>query len=586
MNNNKYQWGIGIEHEMHLFHIPKLNKQNIKDIIVFDSESAIRRIIRNYEKKKIILSKSDYLFLKTIPFELSGRVCNGIKIVDKIPIKMPELITAYPFCSLNRQRTKRAIEDINEFKKKLIKLLKKDDITKKLIREYGDLNEYPYGMSRYIKYGKIKDDKYDFKKNKSKNEDKLYTDYTGSYHITLTIPYTDKTTDKEFIEMHKNFCNQLQWIEPLLLIGFFSGDEYAPGSKNNRVRGSFRIMNLGWGNMGASDIRLFDEGIGRYAKTELFWREKFKLYETDKLKPCIKPSAYARKEGGITSYGTDFRTFGDNKKGERVSGFGMKKPNGIEIRIFDNFDSIKLYNLLYLLFLLIENSMNTKTIGYVYENKHWIKQIQETMKFGYTSNISKKYIELINEKLNLNIKLEENINAYNCLFKTLYKKNNRGKYFKMLFQVNKNIIDLNNFGYKYFFMNINQKSWELAFLIKLNRNSKLLTKFNQLLKIMEYLNKINYEKIQDLIIITLGKYWENDIDNILIFLKENHFISYKNLKFKKNLIKVEKYRKMELFEENINIFIIDVLETRSIRNETIKLINNNFNSLKNNIENK
>ena len=553
MDTKKYTWGIGIEHEMHLFHIPNI-KNKMTDIIVFDSESAINRILKDYLKNKINLTKSEYDFLKSIPFELSGRICNGKKIIDKIPIKMPELITSYPFCTVDRYRTKRAIEDIFEYKKKLIKILNKDELTKNLVKEYGRLDEYPYGMSRYIKYGTIKNNKYVFKKDQKK-EDKLFVDYTGSYHVTLTLPYTKNMKNKDFIDMHKNFCNQFQWIEPLLLIAFFSGDDYAPGSTKDRVRGSYRMMNVGWGNIAGSDVRLFDEGIGRYAKTKIYWREKFLLHETKNLKPCIKPSPYAKKEGGITSYGTDLRTFGDNEKGIRVSGFPMKKPNGIEIRIFDNFESKNLYSLLMLLFCLIQNSMTTKTSTYVYENKIWINQMQDIMRYGYTSKINHKYIKLLEDKLNIKIKIEENLNIYCCLFKALFNKNKNGFYFKLLSSVDNYSMNLQIFKAKTFFMNINQKSWELSFLIKLNRNDKLLEKMNQFLKILDYLNKINYEKIQDLILITLGDNWKNDIDNILIFLKSLKWISYKNINFKKNLIRVNKNKKLEFNDNNIKKII-------------------------------
>ena len=44
------------------------------------------------------------------------------------------------------------------------------------------------------------------------------------------------------------------------------------------------------------------------------------------------------------------------------------------------------------------------------------------MKYGYSYSIDKKYIQLINKNLNINIILEENINIYNCLIKALYKK--------------------------------------------------------------------------------------------------------------------------------------------------------------------
>lgn len=546
MNKKSFKWGIGIEHEVHLFHMPIFKNEIIDHLIVYDVESGVNRLLDDYSKKKVNLSKSDLNFLKNIPFELSGRMCNGKKIINKIPIKMPELITSYPFCFVDRFRTIKALDDIFNFKNKLIKLLKKDKLTKELIKEYGDLDEHPYGMSRYIKYGTIKNGKYNFKQD-NKKKDILYTDYTGSYHVTLTLPYTEETTDKEFIEMHKNFCNQLQWIEPFLLIGFFSGDEYAPGSKYDRVRGSFRMMNVGWGNIAGSDVRLFDKGIGRYAKTKIYWREKFLLHETDKLKPCIKPSPYAKKEGGITSYGTDLRTFGDNEKGIRVSGYPMKKPNGIEIRIFDNFDSKYIRSLMLLLFLLIENSMSTVTKDYVYENKEWIANMQNIMRYGYTAKINKSFINLINKKLKINIIQYENINIYNCLLKALYKKNKNKFYYNLLsdyydskgkekFMVSKDV------PIEYYYIKINEDSWVLGFLFKLIKYPNTLNKFNQLLKIIIYLQKISYEKMSELILITLGNNWKYDIDNILMFLKQTRFINYKNINFKKNNITVNEER--------------------------------------------
>ena len=568
MDKTKYKWGIGIEHELHLFHIPD-NLEKIEHFIIYDSESAVNRILSNYEKKNLYLNKSDYNFLKSIPFELSGRLCNGHKVINKPPINMPELITSYPFCSVNRKRISQAIDDINNYKIKFLNLLKKDEITNILIKKHGRIDEYPFGMSRYIKYGKV-----DINNNYVLNKNK-YTDYTGSYHITLTLPYTVKTTDKEFIKMHQNFCNQIQWIEPLLLISFFSGDEYAPGTKKDRLRGSFRMGNVGWGNIAGSDIRLFNEGIGRYAKKEIFWRKDFKFEDYEKLKPCIKPSPYAKKEGGITSYGTDFRTFGNNNDGERVSGFPMKKPNGIEIRIFDNFSTTMLKSLLMFLFLLMQNSFTTHTTSYVYENKIWIEQMQNIMRYGYTAKINQKYINLIENKLDLNIIKSDKLNIYNSLLKSLYYKNKNGFYFSMLIQLEK------NFKISICYMNINQKSWELAFLIKLNKNKNTLIRFNQFLKILEYLNKISYFNIKKLILFSIGDNWTLDIENILIFLKEINFINYKNLNNEKNIIKIVKKEIIQIDNRIITIFIDHLINNELYSSDNIKLLtsieNNNNN---------
>ena len=106
---------------------------------------------------------------------------------------------------------------------------------------------------------------------------------------------------------------------------------------------------------------------------------------------------------------------------------------------------------------------------------------------GYTAKINKKYIDLINNKLKLKVKFEENTNLYNCLLKALYNKNKNGFYYKLLSYVKDEefrIYKINNF-----YMNVNQRSWELAFYLKLIHYHKMLIKFNQLLKIIIYLEK-------------------------------------------------------------------------------------------------
>ena len=97
---NKYKWGFGIEHEVHLFHAP-LNKKgnNITEFLLYNSYDVINRILNTMNNSKD-LSYDDYELLKSIPFEKSGRICNGTWVIKPVPILMPELITNSPFCSI------------------------------------------------------------------------------------------------------------------------------------------------------------------------------------------------------------------------------------------------------------------------------------------------------------------------------------------------------------------------------------------------------------------------------------------------------------------------------------------------------
>jgi hypothetical protein len=518
---SEYTWGLGIEHEMHIFHKPKKSNNNIKDFTIFDSYTVVERILEEKENTGLNLSYDDYMFLKSIPFEKSGRRCNNEWVIKMVPIEMPEIITSQPFCSIKNNRDLlNMVKDVVMYKEKLYNILMLDKETQELVKKYGSFSEYPFGMTRYLKCPiNIKNNEYIFEKDKKKN-DILLPEYNGSYHITLTLPYKESTSNKDFINMHKNYCNQLQWLEPLLLTAYFTGDEYAPGTLKTKTRGSFRVMIIGWGNFAGTDIRLLEKGIGRYAKTPIYWRKNLKFDDSNKLKPCYKPSPMALKENAITSLSSDFRTFGSTnplRPEHRESGIGMTKPNGVEFRIFDHFSDKYIEHLLMLISLVAENSRVTPTKGYVYENKIWISTIHNIMKNGYKAHISKSYIDLLREKLGLEINTESiiAIDIFKQIYKELYDKNIYGDWSR--------IFHCNTFDkVKYFnevniFPEINKKGWQFAFMVKLNRDPKLLKKFNIL---SEKLNKSVSIKFRDFKIDVLeifDKNWKDDIEDIAYF---------------------------------------------------------------------
>jgi hypothetical protein len=443
-----------------------------------------------------------------------------------------------------------ATEIIND-KDKFIELLRLNKDVIKLEEKYGRLIEHPFGMTRYLKYpiGKI-NNKYIFNKDKY-GKDLLVPEYNGSYHVTFTLPYTDKTTNNEFIKMHQNFANQLQWLEPLMLSAYFTGDEFAPGSLK-RVRGSFRVMIIGWGNLAGSDVRLFDEGIGRYAKTQTYWRKGLKFIDSDKIKPCIKPSEAAKKEGAITSLSSDFRTFGSTdpeRPWHRESGVSMTKPNGVEFRIFDHFRDEYIAHLILFISLVAENSRVKHTEGYVYENKVWIETLHNIMKDGYKAKLSKEYIKLLRNKLGLKIKTKSIIavDVFKIILNELWEKNIYGKWSKIFHNNEKSFSYYNSLKEKIlgYFPDINRKGWQFAFMMKLNRNKELLNKFNKLSNIVKN-SKINMDELKLIIIKVLGKNWINDIENIAEFYKK---INIAHLSFNENgtIHKIE-------FNKNIKVY--------------------------------
>jgi len=560
----EYVWGFGLEHEMHVFHKPKAKEgKKIENFTIFNSQDAINRIIDLYNQGKIKLTDLELRVIKSIPFETSGRLCNKQWVIKRVPVGMPEFVTWEPFCSVGNGRyLGNLVLSIEELKNIFYKILMKDDQTRDLVKKYGELTDYPFGMTRYLRVPKI---------IKSKNtatykfaSDAVRPEYNGSYHITMTLPHKKDITKEKFISMHKNFCNQLQWLEPLMLTAYFTGDELAPGSNKDYVRGSYRVMIIGWGNFAGTDIRLLEKGIGRYAKTPTYWRKGFKLFESEKLKPCIPPSKSALAENAITTLSSDIRTFGStdpDRPYHRESGAGMTVPNGIEFRIFDHFQDKHMNSLCQLICLVAENSRVTKTKGFVYQNKAWIDCLRTIMRDGYKAEISKSYVKLLREKLGLKIKTKSII-AYDifcCVFNELIEKNAKGKWSK-IFNNSKDLSGLKGL----IIPQVNKRGWQFAFMVKANRMKIVMKKFVELVKYLNIIRKIEFADFSKVFIKIFGDNWKKDIVDMAYFIELLGGTDVKITKNEDGTIKtiylVKPLKIMSDFNDAIKLFFSDLIQ--------------------------
>ena len=565
----KYVWGFGLEHEMHIFHKPDYLTPNIESFILFDGKSAVIRVAEQASEGKIKLKGSELEDLLEVPFEATGRRCNKKWVIKKVPFNMPEFITDHPINYIDSKRDiQNMCEELIYRKQNFLNILAKDKTTKEQIKKYGQLVEYPFGMTSYLKYPENPNSKvYRFKKTKKTGKDSVRQEYVGSYHITVSLPHIKhKTTKKDFIEKHINFSNQLQWLEPLLLTAFFSCDQKAPGSNYKRVRGSFRVMNIGWGNFAGSDVRKLGEGIGRYTNIKTYWREKSDFYQLEKLKPCFKPSPSAIREKGTTTLSSDFRTFGSNdpdRPDHRESGAGMTVGNGVEFRIFDQFNDYLLKDLCKFISYVAENSRVHKSTKYVYKNKNWISNLDKIMKDGWCAKISKGYIDDLRKVLGLKIKTESRIakDVLDCINDELFNKHKNGDYviimnyanwFYMNKYKNKKSAKFSDDDFKAKMPNINFESWVMGFFMKLNRNNNLFKNFYKFIN--EIPNKITYSNFKKLFFKFYSKkYWEKDVFNVAYLLK---YLNYFILKNKKDGSIKELIKNRITTEKNFNEEII------------------------------
>ena len=81
----------------------------------------------------------------------------------------------------------------------------------------------------------------------------------------------------------------------------------------------------------------------------------------------------------------------------------MVYPNGMEISIFDHFNSVHLIDLLRFMVYLSENARIFETKNYVYSNLTWKTALRNIMKNGWRAILSDKYIDELRKNLNLEL---------------------------------------------------------------------------------------------------------------------------------------------------------------------------------------
>ena len=526
---------MGLEHEMHIFHIPVTPNatEKIKNIVLYDSYEVLTDIIINHSDEMTPQQRKYAKDTWTL-FEPSGRFCGGHWVLKGTGTKMPEFVTGDPFSYPNHRRYMKDFVD-ELFLKEMEFYEFVYDFYPKAVKQgekWGPVVNYPYGMTNYIKIPKSsKAINYIFEKTKQGVE-KLSVDYTGSYHITITLPHTKQISLKKFVSIHKNFANQLQWLEPLLIPPFFSADDKAMGTKQKRVYGSYRVMRVGWGNFAGTDIRKLDKGIGRYSNIKNEWRKGLDFFQIDKLKYC--EDTPRTEPGAISSLSSDFRTFGatdPRRPWHRESGAPMTLGNGIEFRIFDNFDTRFLYDLCKLIAYIAENSRKHTSTAYVYNNKSWKEALQRIMKRGWLAELPKTYVDILRKQLNLKIKTKSlrAEHVIKVIAKELYQLHKNGLWTKLMLNDNKPIE----------IPDINRKSWELGFMLKAHNTQNVLNKYNKLLVQLCYtfetgtktIELKTYQKYFDKI---FGAIWKDDWLNVAYLMESEEAITITKTKIKIN----------------------------------------------------
>lgn len=551
-------WGLGVEHEMQLFHKSRQGMKNTN--ILFDSQESACILTNDKdsagaccktkskcddftEKTKKYgdfgLTEEEKRFVLGTQWELTGRqVKNCVKdkqittIIKRTPILMPELITT----NFSNRTIDSIAKEMISLENHYIDIHMKNPFVKQKVAKYGKLSTHLCGSHSDILIPirpTINEKEYKF-------ENERMVDYLGSYHITLTLPHNRDIKTKDFVMMHQNMANQIQWLEPLILTGFFSPTPGAAGN-SEEPEGSYRVMTIGWGNFAGSNIRnMGSKGLDRGSNIKSYWRNGLKFTGTKKLNYCAKmaPPQYKKSKSIHTG---DFRTFGIepdmNKCKElynpndcpRADGAPMRPPFGMEIRIFDHFPSEYLLDLLKIVVLIGCNALRHPTDKYVYTNKHWIKTTRSVMLDGWNARLDTAFINELRNNLGLVIATSSLLafDVFKQVVAELYEIN-KDAYFNKLMNENPMISPK--------VPEINRMCWELGFIQKYNnqiigflkrnfRNEETVS-IEEFKKMLSKDNEIEYGK------------WKNDLNDMLYALETNNHVLLETFEGKIQKIKI------------------------------------------------
>lgn len=545
ISSRNYNWGFGVEHEMQLFHVPtkKLvssdNKNKDDNLewkygnILFDSQESTcfltgdmdaagscckkrgincshpyyfpnnkdrLKLLKASGKKDDDVSKEELEWLKAVDWELTGRQirdCQGGNwVVKRTPILMPELITGN-----HKNRTVESmVKEIQHLTNKFIDLQMRNPLTRRKVQLYGELRPHMCGTLSNILVPErptIFNDEYLL------SNVEQFKDYLGSYHVTITLPHRSNISVSEFVKSHLAMGMAFQWLEPLFMAAFFSPDPDSVGSEIKRIKGSYRVMAVGWGNMGGSNLSVLekgDEGLTRAANHKLHWRDIVKFNDSEKLNLCVKTGTPNYKKSIIDEkdekdkkdkkdkidrtgiHMGDLRTFNFAKDMEsceklynpadcpKIDGGLLEPPYGMELRIFDHFENIHLKSLLHIIILLAENGNRHKPTQYVYKDNRWISSMKSIMENGWNGRLTNDYINALRDNLGLQINTTSKIAwiVFKIIVKELHELNKNGLFVKLMIE---------NPDTEPNVPQINRNCWELA--LKSSNHYEAIKRFLQ-----------------------------------------------------------------------------------------------------------
>ena len=170
----------------------------------------------------------------------------------------------------------KTLNDLVDLEKTFFYIMNKLPIIKDIVDTFGILV--------YHNIGSIKDSVliYDIINITHEN---IKEDYTGSYHVWITAPYSVNMTMKRFINMHSTLANKLQLLEPILA-AHYTSPSYNSLYNNTYSKSSLRQFINNFSNYGTTDVSLMN-GSKKHIVNGYYMSENNILKNTESYIPTV-----------------------------------------------------------------------------------------------------------------------------------------------------------------------------------------------------------------------------------------------------------------------------------------------------------
>lgn len=265
-----------------------------------------------------------------------------------------------------------------------------------------------YGNSLRNKLNTNKPDKSDpkmdtFVKESPSSQSKgiLTSDYNGSYHLNITLPFLESETEKQFLERHRAAMLVIQWVEPLIVSCLGQPDPYSYGDPREVFsEGSLRIMTNLHSSMATQQLDSATDALDQMTAGGILRRQPSELPTW--VAPNYRKIIYSILKG----YQEPARTGSDFRRAPKRKNFGF------EYRITDHIPADQLQELLRLLILLSDHSykllQDERLPWSPKQDPQFTSVAVKVLQEGHNAKITEKELQVFSHALQIDLEPQEN----------------------------------------------------------------------------------------------------------------------------------------------------------------------------------